>query len=230
MSMCAVASSLSGTHDWPTVRVVAAASGVAEECGALSKPNQSRVACRTTPWAMSRPPVHDSAIRSLGHCLLLRADAEQSWLSREVVPVLRQIERSTGAEEQSAPPSPTSRAAGTRRAARAPDRRRRRRRRPERRRDWALQAGATTRPCARCARRSPSASAPTSIRRARPSRACARASHGPVGCPRPWRPPSTCSRTPLAQTERWSPRRSSSAPPAAGVQLLALTDHDTSAV
>ena len=55
----------------------------------------------------------------------------------------------------------------------------------------------------------------------------------PIGFPRRRcnahvsQPTSTCSRTPCTPTARWRPPRSSRAAAAAGVELMALTDHDT---
>jgi hypothetical protein len=56
--------------------------------------------CEVRPAVIHLPDMHDSsAITPSDVCLLLRADAEQCWLHREVIPVLRELEARKGPEQ-----------------------------------------------------------------------------------------------------------------------------------
>ena len=185
-------------------------------------------------------------------CLLLRAHAEQRWLSLEVGPVLRQLRAARRAPRGAArrrarlPRGPLDRG----RPARRRDRRRLRRARGLRARreadaacaqpdarasgGWTLprRPAATTRPCGPCATCSAARSPRCSPRQAprastqAPEHA-ARTASAPIRCPRdgaPLRPAVPLH--PLRRRARGRRgRRARRATP--GVELLALTDHDT---
>lgn len=56
--------------------------------------------CEVRPAVIQLPDMHESSAHpSSDVCLLLRADAEQCWLHREVIPVLRELEARKGAEQ-----------------------------------------------------------------------------------------------------------------------------------